>query len=1080
MSISAQDALMLARTNIEAARQARGTKDRAIKHYRTAKNALAKVDVVKTDITALREIIAAFQDLAMVLDKSGVMLQGKAAKCRQRADTLRQKLDGRIKLYAAAVAPSLVGPGFPQAIIQAGVDHLKSLVGESSSSSSTTFNVTFINTSAATAVNTTSTTRQPALSSRQAAVSVPAATVIPASPSFFTKDVNPVPYVCQLPHPDELLDSTRQLAYCLALLQASVQEDDLSPDSLKWRQSTLNNPYERELLETMAVQIIETFAKDTMKDAAAVVEVVQLAPVLNNDHSRFLLKTFIDTVNQSEFLHLYSVEGLAKVIQGAVPGSIDSNDLVTILRSLHKRLRPTHSVSHQYRLLLAVSRVLDAMADAHVRDVDRINLHGPLTGLLRESESSENPYLTFQAAYATQALLNVSDDENIWHTGFRRGWLVLKGGAAFAKMPDPREIKDALEGVERLYEAGKGGARMLKDALEAIKTCESPTFTVKEGLKFKRAWYRALRTAESYIQTGKLVQFKDLVTTTPCRHQLMFQWGICQLLGRFAADTEWELEARRNAVSFLGALYRVDSIWNRQKGVDQVIFDVLMYVVSNSGTHFEAAKALLEVMEKQTTALNSTANLHSQTWDNIMPANTAGHTTPKATLLKAVQNRNLRHAKLENLPDFPPQPRLEDIQSALRTYYAPDLVIQRVSGDRLDLETCFVNLVIVEAPVQREKEKRDLTEQAAVFHRIPSFEMVERANLQSPIPLEQLFNKRKLRDGKEDSPKRILVQGRAGIGKTTLCKKLVHAHQTGLWRDCFDTVLWLPLRQLKAFKVRTLEGLFREKFFIQGLDQEGVALAHALAVSAQQGRVLFILDGLDEIVSDTECAEGIALRSILNILLAQQHVVITSRPSGLDQSLLPSIDLELETVGFSQQNVSDFLTKVLQPEAARTVQVFIQQTPLIQGLVNIPVQLDVICFSWDLLPKDGPAITMTGLYQLMVRKLWCKDALRLKKTAGGMSLTARQISQLAPEDIDELMAIELQHLGYLAFKGMKNEHQIEFDEKALLSAFGDLKEYATDRKRLLPPQLLDIMKQTSFLHTADADLDPTKRISQQA
>ncbi|KAI8605688.1 hypothetical protein EDD21DRAFT_331709 [Dissophora ornata] len=429
---------------------------------------------------------------------------------------------------------------------------------------------------------------------------------------------------------------------------------------------------------------------------------------------------------------------------------------------------------------------------------------------------------------------------------------------------------------------------------------------------------------------------------------------------------------------------------------------------------------------------------------------------------------------------LPSQSSLEDIQSALKTYYAPYLFILRVSRDELDLETCFVNLAIVEAPAQREKEKQDLKEQAAVFHRIPSFEAIERANMQSSIPLEQLFNKRKLRDGKKNAPKTILVQGRAGIGKTTLCKKLVHAHQTGLWRDRFDAVLWLPLRQLKAFKSRTLEGLLREKFFTQGLGK-GNSLAHALETSAQKGRVLFILDGLDEIVTDTECDEGIALRSFLRILLRQQHVIITSRPSGLDRSLLPSIDLELETVGFHQQNVKDFLVKVLKPEAVRTVQNFIQQAPLIQGLVNIPVQLDVICFSWDSLPMDGPTITMTGLYQMMVRKLWCKDALRLKKTAGGMVLKEREINKLVPKQIDALMATELQHLGYLAFKGMKNNHQIEFDEDALLSAFGDLTECgATDKIGLLPPQLLGIMKQTSFLHTADADLDASKSDSQQA
>ncbi|KAF9176914.1 hypothetical protein BGZ50_009440, partial [Haplosporangium sp. Z 11] len=124
---------------------------------------------------------------------------------------------------------------------------------------------------------------------------------------------------------------------------------------------------------------------------------------------------------------------------------------------------------------------------------------------------------------------------------------------------------------------------------------------------------------------------------------------------------------------------------------------------------------------------------------------------------------------------------------------------------------------------------------------------------------------------------------------------------------------------------------------------------------------------------------------------------------------------------------------------------------------------------------------MTGLYQLMVRKLWCKDALRLKKKAGGSQLTEDYINQLEPEEIDELMATELHHLGYLAFKGMENNHQIEFDEKTLLEALRDLKGHrAIVKNDLLPPQLLDMMKQTSFLHTADADLDASKSSSQQA
>ena len=487
-----------------------------------------------------------------------------------------------MKIYAAAITPSLIGPGFSQAIAQAGVTHWSSLT----SSSSTTSTLDIVAASTAVNLDTPSILQQLPPASPQAAISVSAATIVPVSLLLFSKDVNPVPYIFSQPGPDEPLQTTRQLAYCLALLQTSVQEDNLSQEDLEWRHSTLNNPAEKDRLETLSLQIIQTFAKDIMKSAAVVFEVVQLAPVLNGECSRFLLKSFIDTVDESEILHLHSLEGLAKAIQGAAPGSIDSDDLVTILRSLHKRLRPTHSANHQYCLLLASSRVLDAMADAHIGDIDRVNLHGPLTDFLRESESSENPYLIFQAAYATQALLNVSDDDDIWHAGFRRLWLTLKGGAGFAKTPDLTEIKDALEGLETLYEVGKGGVRMLKDALEAIKNRESPTFTAKEGLKFKRAWYRAIRTAESYIQTGRLVQFKDLVATAPCRHQFMFQWSICQLLGQFATDTQWTLESRQEAVAFLEALYKVDGIWIRQKEVDQVIFDVLTALRSNNDTHF--------------------------------------------------------------------------------------------------------------------------------------------------------------------------------------------------------------------------------------------------------------------------------------------------------------------------------------------------------------------------------------------------------------------------------------------------------------------------------------------------------------
>ncbi|CAO3568739.1 unnamed protein product [Mortierella alpina] len=1027
MTLPKQDHLLLAKTSTEAAQGAKGTKGSASRHYRTARNALATV-----------------------LDNSKSSLKRKASKSGQRAGTLRQKLDGQVSVSTAGVASSLAGPGSAQVTTQARDDRGMSLAGIASSSSSMTPTARSVSTSSAPSIKPSPTTagssnsaaQQLAPPTPQTSALVSASTGIRAAQAIFCKDVSPIPYSCELPGPNVRLHSTRQLAYCLAVLQASAHEHSLSWDELKWRESTLVNENERIRLETLAHDIVLEFAKCS-KDADEVAEVLQLAPVLNSKKSRRLLQILISTIAQPTLQENNALTGLAKAVRAADPGSINSGDLVKILKSLHGLLGSAHSASHRYFLLLTISQILDAMADAHVGDVDSINLYGPLKALLQALESSKNPYLTFQAAYAAQALLNVSSDENIWQATFRRLWLVLKGGAGFAKMPDPTEVKDALEALERFCAASKGGLKILKDALEAIKAGEHATFTVKDGLLFRRAWYSALRAAETYIQSGKLVQFKEFVTTVSCRDQLKFQWGICQLLGQFAADTQWDLETRKSAIAFLGVLYRTDSIWKRHTKTDQVIFDALTTVVSNNGPNFEVAKSLLQEMKRQITIPDPTLEEHSQLWNITLSSNLAEHATTKAKLLVTVQDRQLFNAKMKNLPDYLPQPQLEEIQQALKAHYESELNILRLSGERLSLETCFVNLAIVEAPAQREQVKHYLKEQAAVFHRMPSFEKLEHTNTLSPIPLKDLFEKRKLCDGKLDYPRRILVQGRAGIGKTTLCKMIVHECQTGTWRDRFDAVLWLPLRRLKLFKIDNLQRLFRKMFFIRGLDEEGDNLARALCLSAQQGRVLFILDGLDEVVSETEDDEGIALRTFLrDVLFAQRHVVITSRPSGLDRSLLPPIDLELETMGFNQENVSDYVATVLKPKPARTVLDFIRRTPTIQGLANIPVQLDIICYSWDSLPNDGQAITMTGLYQLMVWKLCCKDVYQLKKHANGVRLTVRQINQLEPDEVDDLMTSELIYLEYLAFKGLANHHQIELNEDDLRFAFRDLKKYA--------------------------------------
>ncbi|KAF9367459.1 hypothetical protein BGX21_007387, partial [Mortierella sp. AD011] len=141
---------------------------------------------------------------------------------------------------------------------------------------------------------------------------------------------------------------------------------------------------------------------------------------------------------------------------------------------------------------------------------------------------------------------------------------------------------------------------------------------------------------------------------------------------------------------------------------------------------------------------------------------------------------------------------------------------------------------------------------------------------------------------------------------------------------------------------RNIDGLLSERYFSTQSKSKREALSRTVSAQIDAGRILFILDGLDEIVTSIGEENGDTLRTFLLDLLQKEHVVITTRPFGVDKSILQGIDLELETIGFSRQNVDDYLhiPGILSPDQIKTVQEFIHQTPVIQGLVNIPIQLD--------------------------------------------------------------------------------------------------------------------------------------------
>ncbi|UAW63432.1 HEAT repeat domain-containing protein [Mycoavidus sp. HKI] len=389
-------------------------------------------------------------------------------------------------------------------------------------------------------------------------------------------------------------------------------------------------------------------------------------------------------------------------------------------------------------------------------------------------------------------------------------------------------------------------------------------------------------------------------------------------------------------------------------------------------------------------------------------------------------------------------------------YECSGLSIQRLSGQKVQLDTCHTHLTLVERHLQPQPNQTEQKPLAAL-ECLANDESRATSHDNRPISLATLFEQQTLRNGSIGLPKRVLIHGQAGIGKTTLCKKLVYDYQhNALWQDRFDCVLWLPLAQFKTDQTIKFEELLGEHFFANQESLQTQALTQTF--ERHRDKTLFILDGLDEVIGELD--EGRPLNKLLQKLLDQTHVLITSRSVGVNPQILSQFDLQLEATGLNLDDVQTYVQKFVPAASQAAIQQLIQSTPLTQGLLKLPILLDALCASRENSRPDQ-TITMVTLYEAIVDQLWRKDCARLKKRDQSERLQPSVIQTLPKAKLEELMATELYALGYLAFTGLE-AGKTELNLNQL-----------THNKTLLgiksPSRLVTDLKQTSFLHTVDIE-----------
>ncbi|KAF9946066.1 hypothetical protein BGZ72_000712, partial [Mortierella alpina] len=421
---------------------------------------------------------------------------------------------------------------------------------------------------------------------------------------FDTDDARPTTVPRELPDVNKQLTDTTQLAYCLAVLEtiSTNPEVELPDATREWVQVIEKDQDEQKRLRGLVRSLVRAFTRDEIKDADAVAEVTFMAPVLEKPDFRFLLKLFVTSLKDSALLEVHSLEGITRLLASA-PDTIEADDLVRTLRHINTNLQVTHGQSEEYiyRLTTTVSRVLDAMADSHVMGIERENLHQPLYDYLEGLKGSDDPYLVFQAAYAFQALLCVPNDESAWQATQRKAGRIINGAFQLVGAVKALDVNSFIDGLCTL-QTGLGEiynvAVKIKDAYSEVQSLCSSGRELKAALQdvsfdSKRTWYSALRGADTLLRNGQLAEFKKLMCEAPCRRALAFQWGVCLRLGNLAIDPQWDDKHRKDAVAFLGHLYRDDDYWGHHVPVKQLILDILIQLSKSPESVAQAAAGSL-------------------------------------------------------------------------------------------------------------------------------------------------------------------------------------------------------------------------------------------------------------------------------------------------------------------------------------------------------------------------------------------------------------------------------------------------------------------------------------------------------
>jgi hypothetical protein len=306
------------------------------------------------------------------------------------------------------------------------------------------------------------------------------------------------------------------------------------------------------------------------------------------------------------------------------------------------------------------------------------------------------------------------------------------------------------------------------------------------------------------------------------------------------------------------------------------------------------------------------------------------------------------------------------------------------------IDEIFINLAIIKDKEKQENNGKILEKQ--IYD--SSWEAIHKPK--EPIEIKELIN----------TANKSLIYGKAGIGKTTLCKHIAYKWAKKELYSEFEYVVYIPLREWKNDGIK---GAIKDYYYSRD--------SQDLTLDINSKKMLFLFDGYDELNGDKKKT---LISDIEHYNLT--HYIITTRPYGYQKSDF-RVDEQFETIGFTDENVEKYIEGFFKENSEKTkgLKDFLQTNISIKHIAYIPLMLEMICSLWEE-EEFSDALTMTELYSHVVENMLQKHSANRDDEQVYKRKNRKQIKE---------------QLGKIAFEGLTKQ-RILFDGDFIENSVDDI------------------------------------------